>query len=644
MRLAPLAVALPLAASAVAWGEPVKDSPSDATSPAGEITGVTAERGGDALAVAVAGAAGAPVTQFLLDVDGDPSTGYALDGLGADAMVEGTGVFRHKGDPALWTWDQTGTAGRSVSGDVATYLFDAPAGDPAKLRMAVLTRSADYATLLDRCPDVGGMPFTTVAASSIATSSPATSPPAATRPAAGATPGAAPDVAMAAPKADRDLPARQRFADAKSFVTFYRGGRLAELSHSDVAILHTPQMSPPEVKQLGALGVVTVGYISIGEDDVVHDGDGTGPGGKASWYFDRDADGHPDMNGNWGSVFADAADPKWRANRVARATGMVREYGFDGIFLDTIDTAQLYPESAAGMTQLIKELRDALPDKVIVLNQGWAVLPDVAQYGDGIMLEGFTAIWDFENKRYAMNTPQSLDYHTRRVNGLLKDVREKHPLKVLVLDYAERDDRASQQAAADRAVSFGFLFSASTLMIDDIYPPVQGKADPALLELKATPEQMSYALPAAANGFPAGTTLVPSGTFAGYTVEPLVDGTDLRDRGELAWNRRAWASGEDGAAAWLEIRLPEARPGGGKLRIFWNDENGLSPSRDVRVESAEGDGEWTTAWQIEGNDARQSAAVLPDRPYDRLRIVQEPGGGSDQRPDLMWIAQLRLDD
>ena len=152
---------------------------------------------------------------------------------------------------------------------------------------------------------------------------------------------------------------------------------------------------------------------------------------------------------------------------------------------------------------------------------------------------------------------------------------------------------------------------------------------------------MSQTLAAPANGFPAGTKLLPSGTFAGYTVEPLVDG--VADRDALPWNRRAWASGEDGAAAWLEARLPAPRTGG-TLEIDWNDEDGLTPSRAFTVEAADPSGAWSTVADVTGNDASTSSIALPATPYAAVRITQQPGGGSDSRPDLMWVAQLRLAD
>jgi hypothetical protein len=86
------------------------------------------------------------------------------------------------------------------------------------------------------------------------------------------------------PKANRDQPARQRLQDARSFYAYYGGGKVSELSRYDIAVLHTPMMASADVRRLSELGVVTVGYISIGESSKLFDGDGSGPGapsGKA---------------------------------------------------------------------------------------------------------------------------------------------------------------------------------------------------------------------------------------------------------------------------------------------------------------------------------------------------------------------------
>ena len=105
---------------------------------------------------------------------------------------------------------------------------------------------------------------------------------------------------------------RQRFKGAKSFYTYYGAGKTDELSRFDVVVLHPKQMTSENVKAIFAKGPITVGYITIGEDEELQVGSGKGPGGKASWYFDRDHDDVPDQDGIWKSWYTNANDPEWR--------------------------------------------------------------------------------------------------------------------------------------------------------------------------------------------------------------------------------------------------------------------------------------------------------------------------------------------
>src|SRR5688572_27659646 len=107
--------------------------------------------------------------------------------------------------------------------------------------------------------------------------------------------------------------ARQRVREAKNYYCYYGADRADELAKYDFVVLHTPAATPQLVKTLKDKGVVTIGYITCGEDlPPPRKGDGRGPGGFASWYFDKDNDGKPDTHPIWKSPFANAADPKWR--------------------------------------------------------------------------------------------------------------------------------------------------------------------------------------------------------------------------------------------------------------------------------------------------------------------------------------------
>ena len=70
------------------------------------------------------------------------------------------------------------------------------------------------------------------------------------------------------------------------------------------------------------------------------------------------------------------------------------QVGFDGLFLDTTDNVSIFPEMFEGMVQLINDLRTALPEAPIIMNQSWELLRRCAPMIDGVMLEGFTTSYE----------------------------------------------------------------------------------------------------------------------------------------------------------------------------------------------------------------------------------------------------------
>ncbi len=608
---------------------PPSEAIGDSDGPARDITAVKAvQQGGELIITATtAEAHDFATTLIFFDTDSDADTGHqpsADPRFGFEMLLTGGTLSTHAGDDrAAWQWEAVGQAEQTVSGNTLTVKIDpALLGGGESVRFAVWNMTHDWQSLADQAPDEGLYEVKL---------DPSHFEPASI----------SPTVAPAPRKVDADLPPRRRVAESDSFYTYYGSGKVAELSHYDVAVLHSPQMKPADIAKLNDLGVVTIGYLTVGEDDEKRTGDGTGPAGLASWYLDRDDDGQPDRNSIWNSWYANANDPKWRADRVKEAKRLVEEEGYHGIFLDTLDTAQLYPETQDGMVQLVADLREALPESPIILNQGFRLFDRLAPMADGLMLESFTATYDFDSKTYMLNYPASLDAHTKNVQRNLQPVLEEHPMPIFVLDYARPDDREAIQTAADRAATFGYQFAAAPIFLDDVYVnDIEGEPNPKWLEMQATPESMSIVLAEPANGFAAGTKFTPSSCYAGYSVTPLVD--DIGDRDGLSWSKAAWASSEDDEQASLTMTLPrpvEDR----KLRITWATDSAIvHASAKYHVQTRMKDGEWENAGPAGEHTSDSSTHVLPGSPFDQLRIVQPRGGGSTQRPDLLWIAQLEL--
>ncbi len=558
---------------------------------------------------------------IFLDTDENPATGYAAPARpgGYEMLIQGDALYRHDPDAArdAWAWLRVGDVARAQEGATLKLTFDASLLKTAATRVVVLMMSPDWQQVRDAAPDHGSYRVKVNAQAAAA----------------------APPVPFAQPRANRTASARQRVRDAQSYYCYYGPGQTEALSHYDLVILEARQQKRPALDALKQLGVVTTAYITFGEDHHMQRGDGAGPGGYASWYFDRDGDQLPDRNSVWNSYYTNAGNAGWRATRLEEARRLVQDEGYDGVFLDTLDTVGLYPDSYPGMVQLLTELRQSLPEAVIIMNQGLPLLPKVAAYVDAVMIESFSLSYDFDTRSYFRLGPAALDHSHHRIRQGLLPYMQETGLRGLVLDYAGRD-ATHWQMGADRAATFGMLFAVAPIQLDQVYPaPPTGHVDARWKQRQATPENLSVTLTEERNGFPAGTRLLPSSCFGGYSVEPVVDG--VADRASLHWSKNAWASAELDEAHHLEIRLPTPRQGG-TLQIDWALDNGqYFPSRQFAIEVRQGD-DWRTVRTFADHTQNVTECPLPAEPYSAIRITQPIGGGSAARAELMWIAQVKL--
>jgi uncharacterized protein (TIGR01370 family) len=246
--------------------------------------------------------------------------------------------------------------------------------------------------------------------------------------------------------------ARDRMSSVRSYVVYYGAGRLDDLARFDLAIIDPSTLTPTEVGELEARGTLVVGYLSVGEispnDPWITDG--TVP---RSWILGR--------NRNWGSLFVDAGQQGWRDLMTAE-TGKLLDYGFDGVFLDTVDTAtDVEPTSVPGMISLIEGLRTAYPDALLVQNRGFDIAEQVAGSIDAVMFEDLSTSYDFDNLTYLR--VDNSDEADRMV-----ELRERTGLPILSLDYAPPEDHATAARAVRIARGYGFVPAVSTIELDDI--------------------------------------------------------------------------------------------------------------------------------------------------------------------------------
>src|SRR5690554_5569644 len=115
----------------------------------------------------------------------------------------------------------------------------------------------------------------------------------------------------------------------------------------------------------------------------------------------KDGDGSIDENKYYGGGYVNAGDPAWQKFVLYQVEKLVHDCGFDGVFLDTVDTPDPvggagptidwgprgnFGWTAKGMMELVEKIKGVDPTKIVASNRGyWYFNPDegTSQFADG---------------------------------------------------------------------------------------------------------------------------------------------------------------------------------------------------------------------------------------------------------------------
>jgi endo-alpha-1,4-polygalactosaminidase (GH114 family) len=135
------------------------------------------------------------------------------------------------------------------------------------------------------------------------------------------------------------------------------------------------------------------------------------------------------------------------------------QLGFDGLMLDTIDTAPYLeakdPARFGGSRQALRDwlrrLRESLPRAVIVANGGEALI-DAAPFVDGFVVEGVFSVYDPGRRTYRRSTD---DERTWKL-GAIARAQGVAPRPVFSIEYADVGDVELSRWAYDESRRHGF--------------------------------------------------------------------------------------------------------------------------------------------------------------------------------------------
>ena len=269
-----------------------------------------------------------------------------------------------------------------------------------------------------------------------------------------------------------NLPARlapRRLAAGAKWAIFY--GADADTTgwgDYDIMVLD-PNFSRP-LAPLKQAGSTLLGYLSLGEIN------------RSGPYFSALAshDGLLEENSNWpDSVRVDVRDPAWRSLVLKVATPRLLAQGFDGLFLDTLDSPahleETEPQRYRGMRRaavsLVRAIRRAHPRIPIMMNRGYALLPDLVDSIDAVLAESMVSSYDFAAKTYT-SVPE--DVISRQIEMLRPARAAVRPLPVFSLDYCNADDADSRRAIYARERALGHTPYVGTILLDQLIPEPVG--------------------------------------------------------------------------------------------------------------------------------------------------------------------------
>lgn len=174
------------------------------------------------------------------------------------------------------------------------------------------------------------------------------------------------------------------------------------------------------------------------------------------------------VNQAWNSRVMDLANPGWRAFLMRRADELLSR-GFQGFFLDTMDSYQLFATTdearqrqQQGLITFIASLKAKHPNIQLIANRGFEVLPSIAQYLDVIAAESLFARWH-------SGTYQAVPENDRAwLLGQLTNAQSRYGLEALSIDYVEPGKREDARQVAAAIAAKGIIPWVSTPALDQL--------------------------------------------------------------------------------------------------------------------------------------------------------------------------------
>lgn len=164
-------------------------------------------------------------------------------------------------------------------------------------------------------------------------------------------------------------------------------------------------------------------------------------------------------NKTWHADIIDQAAPGWPDFLVSQVLAPLWQSGYQGFFLDTLDSYHLLKADAAqqarqreGLIRVIRRIRQAYPHAWLILNRGFELLPETHDVVNAVAFESLFQSWDQDSGKYGTVPADERRWLLARV----AEIRAWH-LPVIAIDYCPAADRRCIRRTAARIRKLGII-------------------------------------------------------------------------------------------------------------------------------------------------------------------------------------------
>jgi uncharacterized protein (TIGR01370 family) len=223
-------------------------------------------------------------------------------------------------------------------------------------------------------------------------------------------------------------------------------------------IVEADNVKPTELQALHQAGAKVLAYVSIGE---------VAPSRK--WYSQVKPEWILGKNRVWDSEVMDIANPGWQQFVIEQLVAPLAKQGYDGLFMDTLDSFQLLAKTdearqqqANALADLLRNIRKEYPQMKLVANRGFDVMPQIAPLLDAVLAESLYASWDNAHQEFKPATPSDTEWLLQKLKG----IQQEFGLEIIILDYLPPTQAVEARQLAKKIQEQGFVPWISTAALD----------------------------------------------------------------------------------------------------------------------------------------------------------------------------------